>query len=295
MTPRRLPFVHLDVFTTTPLTGNGLVVFTDARGLTDAEMQALARETNLSETTFVLPRPPAVEAAQGVRVRIFTVEEELDFAGHPTLGTAYWLHRQGRGDAIDLDLRVGRIPVTFGRDAAGAVAGEMRQRDPDFGRVHDVAAVARATGLPAAAFATDAPIQTVSTGLPFVVTPLRSLATLAALRLDARGADDYLRGTDARFFYFVCRETVAPDATLHARMIFYNGEDPATGSAAGCCAAWAVRYGVVPSGARAVIEQGLEMHRPSRIAVRGTVLGDRVTDIRVGGHVVEVMTGEAVL
>jgi trans-2,3-dihydro-3-hydroxyanthranilate isomerase len=292
---RRYPFVHLDVFTRQPLTGNGLVVFTDARDLSDVEMQALARETNLSETTFILPRDAAVERERGVHVRIFTVEEELDFAGHPTLGTAYYLHRHGAGETITLDLRVGRIPVTFEHDAGGLISGEMRQRDPELGRVHETDAVARATGLPADAFATDVPIQTVSTGLPFVVTPLKSLATLASLRLDGRGVDDYLRGTDARFFYFVCRETVAADATLHARMIFYNGEDPATGSAAGCCTAWALRHGVIASGQRAMIEQGLEMKRPSQIYVRGVVDGDRVTDICVGGHVVEVMTGEAVL
>jgi trans-2,3-dihydro-3-hydroxyanthranilate isomerase len=292
---RRYPFVHLDVFTREPLTGNGLVVFTDARGLSDDEMQALARETNLSETTFVLPRDAIVERERGVHVRIFTVEEELDFAGHPTLGTAYVLHRQGGGETITLDLRVGRIPVTFARDAEGALAGEMRQRDPEFGRVHEVAAVARATGLPLDAFATDVPIETVSTGLPFTVTPLRSLTTLGRLRLDWPRAEDYLRTTDARFFYFVCRETVDPLATLHARMIFYNGEDPATGSAAGCCTAWALRHGVIQSGQRAVIEQGIEMHRPSEIFVRGTVAGERVTDIRVGGHVVEVMRGEVTL
>jgi len=292
---RRYPFVHHDVFTRQPLTGNGLVVFPDARGLADDEMQALARETNLSETTFILPRDPAVEREHGVKVRIFTVEEELDFAGHPTLGTAYVLHGQGGAETITLDLRVGRIPVTFARGAYGLLMGEMRQRDPDFGRIHEVAAAARATGLPREAFATDAPIQTVSTGLAFAVTPLSSLATLAQLRLDWSRAEDYLRTTDARFFYFVCRETTDPAATLHARMIFYNGEDPATGSAAGCCAAWALRHGVIASGQQAAIEQGLEMQRPSQIFIRGTVAQGRVTDVRVGGHVVEVMRGEVLL
>src|SRR6266516_1606872 len=112
-------FVQLAVFTRTPLTGNPLAIFTDARGLSDQQMQALAREMNLSETTFVLPREPQVEAEEGKRVRIFTVEEELPFAGHPTLGTALYLHNTAasRADAIVLDLNVGKIGVRFSADS----------------------------------------------------------------------------------------------------------------------------------------------------------------------------------
>ena len=128
-------FVQLDVFTRTPLTGNPLAIFTDARGLSDQQMQALAREMNLSETTFVLPREPQVEAEEGKRVRIFTVEEELPFAGHPTLGTALYLHSTAASgaDEIVLDLNVGKIGVRFSPDSnhrnngvAGDVFGEMR-------------------------------------------------------------------------------------------------------------------------------------------------------------------------
>src|SRR4029453_7811482 len=148
-------FVQLDVFTQTPLTGNPLAVFTDARGLDENEMQALAREMNLSETTFILPRDPAIEAQEGKRVRIFTVEEELPFAGHPTLGTALYLHNTGasHADEIVLDLNVGKIGVRFSSDSnnrsdrvAGDVFGEMRQRDPEFGPTlprDDVAGVLR--------------------------------------------------------------------------------------------------------------------------------------------------------
>src|SRR5919197_5801813 len=108
---RSYEFVQLDVFTRKPLTGNPLAIFTDARGLSDAQMQALAREMNLSETTFILPREPQIEAREGKRVRIFTVEEELPFAGHPTLGTALYLyHSDASGaDEIFLDLNVGKI------------------------------------------------------------------------------------------------------------------------------------------------------------------------------------------
>src|SRR6266704_53708 len=126
-------FVQLDVFTQTSLAGNPLAIFADGRGLNDGEMQALARETNLSETTFILPRDAATEAREGVKVRIFTVAEELEFAGHPTLGTAYVLHQRDKTDQVTHDLKVGKIPVTFSRDEKGLIFGEMRQRDPEFG------------------------------------------------------------------------------------------------------------------------------------------------------------------
>src|SRR4029077_18321551 len=181
-------FVQLDVFTKTPLTGNPLAIFTDARGLTDQQMQALAREMNLSETTFVLPREPQVEAHEGKRVRIFTVEEELPFAGHPTLGTALYLHSTAASREIVLDLNVGKIGVRFSADSnhrsnrvAGDVFGEMRQRDPEFGPTlppDKVASVLRGDGSQIAA---EWPSQIVSTGLPFAVVPIRDSKTLANL------------------------------------------------------------------------------------------------------------------
>lgn len=286
---RPLPYVQVDVFTNRPLEGNALAVFTDARGLSAAEMQAVARETNLSETTFVLPDPAAAPGA-AARVRIFTVAEEVPFAGHPTLGTAAVLRGAGGAAEVVLSLAVGEIPVAF-EDRADGTFGEMRQRDPVFGRVHRADDVARALGLSPADLDGAAPVETVSTGLPFAIVPLRSLETLRRLRVDWARAGAFLAGTDARFFYLVCGETEDPAARLHARMIFYGGEDPATGSAAGCCAAWMVRHGLLAPGERALLEQGLEVARPSRIFVRAARDGDRVHDVRVGGHVVEVARG----
>lgn len=290
---RRFPFLQLDVFTSRRLEGNPLAVFPDARGLSSEEMQAIARETNLSETTFILPDP---EAAPGdpVRVRIFTVQEEVPFAGHPTLGTAAVIRGQSGAAEVRLQLNVGIIPVSFRDDAEGAF-GEMRQRDPEFGAIHDREQVAQAVGLQASDIADDVPIQTVSTGLAFTIVPVKKLETLRNLRLDWGLASDYLRRSDGHFFYFVCRETDDPAARLHARMIFYNGEDPATGSAAGCCTSWAVKHGVLASGEQAIIEQGSECLHPSRIFVRGERQGDRIANIRVGGHTVEVMRGELFL
>jgi trans-2,3-dihydro-3-hydroxyanthranilate isomerase len=290
---------QVDVFTDVALTGNSLAVFLDGRGLSTEQMQALAREMNLSETTFVLPGEATTERERGVRVRIFTVQEELPFAGHPTLGTAFVLRGASGASEVHLDLNAGTVPVRFTDHPVQPVFGEMTQKDPKFGVIHDVDAVARLTGLSTADFDSSAPIQTVSTGVPFTIAPLRSLKTLQNLRLDIDGSVEYLARSGGKFFYFVCRETVDPNAWLHARMIFYNGDDPATGSAAGCCAAWMVAHGVAASDEQVLIEQGLEVHRPSRIFVRATKhdvgQDNHVVNVRVGGNCVEVLRGEVTL
>ncbi|MGZ4827909.1 MAG: PhzF family phenazine biosynthesis protein [Terriglobales bacterium] len=294
-TARRYPFVQMDVFTARPLEGNQLAVFPDARGLSDDQMQALAREKNLSETTFILPRDDATERQRGHRVRIFTTQEELPFAGHPTLGTATVLHAAGGADLIELDLNVGKIPVRFTTGSDGLVFGEMQQRDPEFGPRHSREDVARAAGLNVEDIASDLPIETVSTGLAFTIVPIRTLATTRRLRPDLQRAAEYLERSGGKFFYFVSRETEDCAARLHARMFFYNGEDPATGSAAGCTAAWMVAHGVAAPEESAVIEQGIEIHRPSRIVVCAGRQGDRIVTVRVGGNSVEVIRGEVFL
>lgn len=288
---RHFSFVQADVFTAVPLEGNQLAVFTDARGLSDSEMQALAREMNLSETTFVFPRDAVTEQEHGVRVRIFTVDEELPFAGHPTLGTAMVLRRDNPAEQITLDLNIGKITVRFS-SKEGLSFGVMTQCDPQFGEAHSREAIARAAGLSMEQISDDAPIQTVSTGNAFAIVPLRSLDALRRLAPTWAAMNEYLSRSDAKFFYFVSRETVNPGAKLQARMIFYNGEDPATGSAAGPCIAWAVKYGVAPSGQQILIEQGVEMKRRSRIFARATLSGNQIVNVQVGGHVVEVVRGE---
>jgi trans-2,3-dihydro-3-hydroxyanthranilate isomerase len=298
---RRLPFIQIDVFTAVPLEGNQLAVFLDGRGLSDREMQALAKEMNLSETTFIFPRNPDTERERGVRVRIFTVDEELPFAGHPTLGTAMVLrneavHHNGnnRVEEIGLDLNVGRIPVRFS-ERDGLPFGVMTQREPEFGQKHAREDVARAAGLAVDEIADDVPIQTVSTGNAFIMVPVRTLAVLEKLAPTWSNMNAYLKKTDGKFFYFVSREAQNPEASLQARMIFYNGEDPATGSAAGPCAAWAVKYGVIASGRQSLLEQGVEMKRRSRIFLSAERDGDKIVNVRVGGHAVEVVRGEVFL
>ena len=290
-------FVQLDVFTRTPLTGNPLAIFTDARGLSDQQMQALAREMNLSETTFILPREPQVEAQEGKRVRIFTVTEELPFAGHPTLGTALYLHSTAASgtDEIVLDLNVGKIGVRFSTDSnhrsnrvAGDVFGEMRQRDPEFGPTLPPDQVASALG--SEEIAAEWPSQIVSTGLPFAIVPIRDSKSLANLKPDLARVGALLEGTGAHFCYFISPERQSR-LEVRARMFFYGGEDPATGSAAGCAISWMVQHGVAKSDEQVLIYQGVEARRPSEIFVRATRDGEKVTNVRVGGYAVEVLRG----
>jgi trans-2,3-dihydro-3-hydroxyanthranilate isomerase len=306
MPNRTYEFVQLDVFTQMPLTGNALAVFTDARGLDHDEMQALAREMNLSETTFILPRDPATEAQEGKKVRIFTVAEELPFAGHPTLGTALHLYASASAPdskesaQITLDLKAGKIPVRFtansknaGRDRVdGQVFGEMRQRDPEFGVTFSREEVARVIGIEVDDIPTEWPIQSISTGLPFVIVGIRTQETLENLKFAHAQASEFLKNSDAKFFYFLCpqqREKNRLEA--RARMFFYGGEDPATGSAAGCAASWMVQHGIANSDEQALIRQGAEIRRPSEMHVRATRDGQRVTNVRVGGYAVEVLRG----
>ena len=303
MPARTYEFVQLDVFTQTPLSGNPLAIFPDARGLNDAEMQALAREMNLSETTFIFPRDAATEAREGKKVRIFTVETELPFAGHPTLGTALHLYasesNQKRSVEITLDLKAGKIPVRFtanpenaGRNRVdGHVFGEMRQRDPEFGNPLSREEVARVIGIAVDEIPSEWPIQPVSTGLTFTIVPFRNRQTLSDLKFSYIQAAEFLKKTGANFFYFLCPERREGRLEARARMFFYGGEDPATGSAAGCAVSWLVKHGIAKSDEQVLIRQGIECRRPSEMYVRATREGERVSNVRVGGYAVEILRG----
>src|SRR5262249_22096054 len=173
--------------------------------------------------------------------------------------------------------------------------GEMKQIDPKFLLTHDRDAVAKTCGLSLADFEPDLPIETVSTGVPFTIVPIRALETLSRLRVDHARTEEYRAEVGGGLFYFVCRQTVDPNAGLHTRLMFSGGEDPATGSAAGCAASWMVAHGVAQPDVQVVIEQGIEIKRPSRIFVRASKQDNRVVNVRVGGNAVEVMRGEMTL
>ena len=307
MPGRTYEFVQIDVFTQTPLAGNPLAIFPDARGLNDTEMQALAREMNLSETTFILPRDDATETREGKRVRIFTVEQELPFAGHPTLGTALYLYasesNSKKPTQIALDLKAGKIPVRFTANSEkpgrvrvdGQVFGEMRQRDPEFGTPLSREEVACVIGIAVDEIPSEWPIQPVSTGLTFTIVPFRNRQTLSNLKFGYIQAAEFLKKTGANFFYFLCPERREGQLEAQARMFFYGGEDPATGSAAGCAASWMVQHGVAHSDEQVLIRQGAECLRPSEMHVRATREGECVSDVRVGGYAVEILRGTVVL
>jgi trans-2,3-dihydro-3-hydroxyanthranilate isomerase len=308
-----IDYFVVDVFTGTALEGNPLAVVMNHCRLTTEQMQAIAREFNLSETTFVERRPTAVEEAEGVRVRIFTTQEELSFAGHPTLGTASVLRLSAPGvmvgDTVTLAENVGPIPVQFRGDE---LFGEMTQRDPEFGEELDAGEVARLTGLAESDLDPGLPPQIVSTGTAFAIVVLRNAEGLAKLKVNHGEGTPWLRERGARWFYVLAptnAERCGQTAAYRARMQFYSGEDPATGSAAGCAISYLVRRGAVEPGARTHVRQGVEMGRPSDLylsaqlrdgseQLEGEFAGkrwSRVTDVRVGGSTVLVAKGQLFL
>ena len=299
----QLDYFIVDVFTESVLAGNPLAVVMDTAGLKTERMQAIAREFNLSETTFVARRPAALEQDEGVRVRIFTTQEELPFAGHPTLGTATVLKMEAadtlQDNTIRLALNVGSVPVRFETEAgnSGALYGEMTQRDPEFGAELDPGEVARLAGLSVDDLDPSARPQVVSTGSAFAIVSLRSVDSLQRLKVNHSEAGAFLRECGARWFYFL-----APGSNQNrgrtqyrARMQFYGGEDPATGSAAGCAISYLVASGGVPSGERVHLRQGVEIGRSSDIFMSARRESAKITDVRVGGSTVLVAKGQIFL
>jgi len=307
-----LDYFVVDVFTEAPLAGNPLAVVVNTCGLTAERMQAIAREFNLSETTFIERRAAAVERAEGVRVRIFTAQEELPFAGHPTLGTACVLKTIApeiiENDTVTLALNVGPVPVRFERGDqlhTGALFGEMTQREPEFGAELDAANVAPLLGLAFEDLDPALPPQVVSTGNPFAIVVLRSVEALQRLKVDRERATAWLRERGARWFYVLAEDPVQnqngakhqdEDGTKYcARMQFYGGEDPATGSAAGCAIGYLVARDAAPSGVRVHVRQGIEVGRPSDLFLSAKKDSARVVDVRVAGSTVLVAKGQLFL
>jgi len=294
----QLDYVVVDVFAEAALSGNPLAVVMSTCGLATERMQAIAREFNLSETTFVERRTSEVERAEGVRVRIFTAQEELPFAGHPTLGTASVLKLYApetlHGDTVTLDENVGPVPVRFEGES---LFGEMTQRDPEFGEELDRTGAARLLGLAEQDLEPGLLPQIVSTGNPFAIVVLRSLEALGRLKIDQDEATEWLRARGGRWFY-----VLAPNpgqnkdgVKYRARMQFYGGEDPATGSAAGCAIGYLVGRGIVAPGERIHVRQGVEMGRPSDLFLCAQKESARVRDVRVAGSTVLVAKGRLFL
>jgi trans-2,3-dihydro-3-hydroxyanthranilate isomerase len=292
--PRQFRFRQVDVFTDRVFGGNPLAVFLDGNGLASEEMQAIAREMNLSETTFVLP---ATQPGCAARVRIFTPARELPFAGHPTIGTAFVLATEGRlpNDRQALEEGVGPVPIEVEGDARKPRFIWMGHQEPEFGPpVDDRAAIAAMVGLAEHDLLARVPIQRGSTGSPFLLVPLRDRDTVDRALLDVAAARRFGETASLGVFVF------APDPDPAARRVYSRmfaphtsgiPEDPATGSASGPLGAYLVRHGLVAGApeARILSEQGVRMGRPSAIHI--IVRPSPPHMIRVGGEVVDVLEG----
>ena len=301
---RTLKFYQADVFTVQPFGGNPVAVFPNAQGLTDFELQQIAREMNLSETVFVLP--PTDEAAV-VRLRIFTPTQEIPFAGHPVLGTFYVLAQLGLIAVTDgvtrvmQECNIGLFPVEIHAREGQITRVVMTQPKPLFlgsmDETEDLFHIAKALGLPKYQIVdTKAPVMVVSTGLPVVIVPVRALTAVRSIEPDASAIVDMCErfGTNGILVYTTM--TVEDHATVHTRMFapaIGILEDPATGSASGAMGAYLVHNGLVEVGplTEIIIEQGYEIGRPSRILVQVESDDDAIKTVKVGGQVVMVVEG----
>lgn len=277
--PGVYPYVITDVFTDTPLEGNQLAVFTDARELSGDAMQRLARELNLSETVFFLP----ADADADLRVRIFTPVTELPFAGHPVLGSAVVAGDLLASEAVRLETGIGVIPIELTRGRTRAVFGRMQQPVPEWQPFEREAHLLSALGLERLRL----PIEAYRNGPRHVYVMADSEETVAALRPDLAALAE-LTGVGVNCF-------AGSGKRWKTRMFgpaLGVSEDPATGSAAGPLAVHLARHGLISFGDEIEIRQGAEIGRPSVLYARVEGAGDRIERVEVGGSAVVVAHGE---
>ena len=274
-----LRYVVVDVFTDTALAGNQLAVFTDARELDSATMQALALEIGYSETTFVLP----AEQGGTAQIRIFTPFVELPFAGHPVLGTAWVLGQPLERSLIELETGMGMVPVELDRDESGALAfGRMTQPVPRIEPYPDTEELLSALRVTGSAL----PVERYDNGVPHTFVALESTAAVAAVRPDFGALAEL--GVKANCF---AGSAVSWKTRMFAPSVGVN-EDPATGSAAGPLACHLCRHGLVEWGEWIEISQGKEIGRPSTLFARAEGAGGEITRVQCGGRAVIVARDE---
>ena len=298
-------FYQVDVFTDKPFGGNPLAVFPDVVGLTDEEMQKIAREMNHSETTFVLP--PEVPDAD-FKVRIFTPVKEFPFAGHPVVGTHWVLAHAGYVSLhepvtqVRFELGVGVLPANLHVAENQVTRIVMNQGQPTFHAVlEDVNDLSRGFGLPVEAITgSGLPVQVVSTGVPQMMVPIRSLEEIRSLdagRLDVAALTRAWQAVNSEFCFVFTTQTEHPEADVHVRMFAPTvgvPEDPATGSANGALGAYLIKHRVIPyrdSPVHIISEQGIEINRPSILHVEVDHTDGQPNAVRVGGQVVLVAEG----
>jgi trans-2,3-dihydro-3-hydroxyanthranilate isomerase len=293
-----IPFLILDVFATGKYTGNQLAVCLDAGDLTDVQMQQIAREINFSETTFVTSREPV---NGGYNTRIFTPTTELPFAGHPTLGTAFAIQQEIVKDAVDrvnLNYQVGQIPVDLNYLNGEVDILWMHQQQPKFYDAVDVDLLAAVIGVSPTDIDSRYPIEPISTGLPFIVVPLKTLTAVSQAKLNLDLYAKSVANLPAQAILVFCSETIDPNRQLHVRVFtecFGIPEDPATGSANGCLAVYLAKYQYFGSpNIDITVEQGIEMGRASLLYLRANHTPDNCP-VSIGGKVINIAKGEFIL
>jgi trans-2,3-dihydro-3-hydroxyanthranilate isomerase len=292
-------FYVVDVFAESKYAGNQLAVFCGAgvAELSESQMLMIAREINYSETTFIRSNQPR---EGGYDVRIFTPKKELPFAGHPTLGTAFVLQQEIINQLVEqviLNLAVGQIPVTLTYHDRAADVLWMRQKSPIFGQVLSADTLAVVLNLEVDEIDVNFPIQEVSTGVPFLIVPLKTLASLKKAKVNLDKYFELIETTEAKEILIFCPETYSNINDLSVRVFAHSlgiPEDPATGSANGCLAGYLVNYSYFDNDAIDVkVEQGYEIDRPSLLLLKSQRKEDRI-EVLVGGKVVMIAKGEFV-
>ncbi len=294
----KIPFYIVDVFAERRFAGNQLAVMLPSSLISPEQMQDIAREMHFSETTFICPVYPV---KNHYHVRIFTPEHEVPFAGHPVLGTAFVIREvvmdRPRNEII-LDLQAGEIPVSYSPEIGRPSLFWMKQPEPVFGKILNGDDVATAISLPKDALDTWFPIEEVSTGLPFIIVPVKSREAVRSAVINNDAYWNLIRDSQAKALFIFCAEPYHADHTINARMFGpYYGvpEDPATGSASGCLTAFLYKHRYFDDMPPViVIEQGYEIHRPSLIYGTVTDHSGKI-QVEVGGSVILVARGEMVI
>jgi trans-2,3-dihydro-3-hydroxyanthranilate isomerase len=301
-----IPFLILDVFATGKYTGNQLAVCLDAGDLTDVQMQQIAREINFSETTFVTSKQPV---NGGYNTRIFTPTTELPFAGHPTLGTAFAIQQEivkAAVERINLNYQVGQISVDLNYLNGKPDILWMHQQQPKFYDAVDVEMLAAVIGVSSTDIDARYPIEPISTGLPFIIVPLKTLAAVSQAKLNLDLYNRSVADLPAQAILIFCAESIDPQRQLHVRVFtecFGIPEDPATGSANGCLAAYLAKHQYFGStNIDITVEQGIEMGRASLLYLRANytpVVGASPLKnsclVSIGGKVINIAKGEFIL
>lgn len=291
-----LTFYILDVFAQEKYSGNQLAVIANAGKLSSGEMQRIANEMHFSETTFILSDQ---QRDGGYDVRIFTPSTEVPFAGHPTLGTAYTIKHfiaQEKATDVVLNLKVGQIPVTFEKTQSGQELLWMTQAPPTFGKTFPVTQFAQILGIESTSFESKYPVQEVSTGLPFIIVPLKTLDAVKRAQVN-RDLQLKLAKENPSGILVFCPQTCNLGNDLHVRVFvdaFGIPEDPATGSGNGCLAAYLSFHQYFGSSEIDIkVEQGIEIVRPSQLHLKAEIKKEKL-QVRIGGQVVLIAKGELV-